>query len=99
MNGRSKDELSRQYGSSLYERLSLSRNQDEIMRLALEGQTIESPKDIFKDPYVLEFTGLPELVTYSETDLETKIIENLQQFFIRAWTWFYVCWQASKIYL
>ena len=64
-NGWSKDELSRQYGSSLYERLSLSRDKDEIMKLAMEGQTIESPKDIFKDPYVLEFTGLPELVTYN----------------------------------
>ena len=81
-NSWSKDELSRQYGSSLYERLSLSRNKDEIMKLALEGQKIESPKDIFKDPYVLEFTGLPELVTYSETDLETKIIDNLQQFLL-----------------
>lgn len=81
-NGWSKDELSRQYGSSLYERLSLSRDKDEIMKLAMEGQTIESPKDIFKDPYVLEFTGLPELVTYSESDLETKLIDNLQQFLL-----------------
>lgn len=81
-NGWSKDELSRQYGSSLYERLSLSRNKDEIMKLALEGQIIESPRDIFKDPYVFEFTGLPELVTYSESDLETKLIDNLQQFLL-----------------
>lgn len=81
-NGWNKEELSRQYGSSLYERLALSRNKDEIMKLALEGQTIESPKDIFKDPYVLEFTGLPELVTYTESDLETKLIDNLQQFLL-----------------
>ena len=81
-NGWSKDELSRQYGSSLYERLSLSRNKDEIMKLALEGQIIESPRGIFKDPYVFEFTGLPELVTYSESDLETKLIDNLQQFLL-----------------
>ena len=40
------------------------------MRLATEGQMIEKPEDIFKDPYILEFTGLPELVTYSETELE-----------------------------
>lgn len=81
-NGWSKNELSRQYGSSLYERLALSRDKDEVMRLALQGQTIESPKDILKDPYVLEFTGLPELVNYSETELETKIIDHLQQFLL-----------------
>ena len=52
------------------------------MRLAIEGQPIENPKDIFKDPYVLEFTGLPELVTYSETELENKIIDNLQKFLL-----------------
>ena len=81
-NGWSKGELARQYGSSLYERLALSRNKEEVMRLAIEGQPIENPKDIFKDPYVLEFTGLPELVTYSETELENKIIDNLQKFLL-----------------
>lgn len=78
-NGWSRGELARQFGSSLYERLALSKNKEEVMRLAIEGQTIENPKDIFKDPYVLEFTGLPELVTYSETELENKIIDNLQK--------------------
>ena len=81
-NGWNKDELSRQYGSSLYERLALSRDKDEVMRLALEGQVIESPEDIFKDPYVLEFTGLPEMASYSESDLEEKIIDHLQQFLL-----------------
>lgn len=59
-NGWSKDELSRQYGSSLYERLVLSRNKDEVMCPATEGQIIEKPEDILKDPYNLEFTGLLE---------------------------------------
>ena len=81
-NGWNKDELIRQYGSSLYERLALSRDKDEVMRLALEGQVIESPEDIFKDPYVLEFTGLPEMASYSESDLEEKIIDHLQQFLL-----------------
>lgn len=81
-NGWNKNELSRQYGSSLYERLALSRDKDEVMRLALEGQVIESPEDIFKDPYVLEFTGLPEIATYSESDLEERIIDHLQQFLL-----------------
>ena len=81
-NGWSKDELRRQYGSSLYERLALSRDKQEVMRLATEGQMIEKPEDIFKDPYILEFTGLPELVTYSESELENKIIDNLQKFLL-----------------
>lgn len=52
------------------------------MRLALEGQQIEKPDDIFKDPYVLEFTGLPEETVYSETDLEKRLIDNLQMFLL-----------------
>ena len=51
-------QLSRQVGSSLYERLALSRNKDEVMRLAHEGQTIEKPSDIIKNPVTLEFLGL-----------------------------------------
>ena len=81
-NNWSKSELSRQYGSSLYERLALSRNKEEVMRLAIEGQMLEKPEDIFKDPYILEFTGLPELVTYTETELENRIIDNLQKFLL-----------------
>ena len=81
-NGWSKDELGRQYGSSLYERLVLSREKDDVMRLALEGQQVEKPDDIFKDPYILEFTGLPEEAVYSETELEKRLIDNLQMFLL-----------------
>jgi len=74
--------LQRQYGSSLYERLALSRNKDEIIRLANEGQTIEKPRDILKDPVVLEGLGLKESAEYSETDLESAIISKLSQFLL-----------------
>ncbi len=70
-NDWSLSELKRQYNSSLYERLALSTDKDKVYRLALEGQTVESPKDVVKDPYVLEFLGLPELPSYSETELES----------------------------
>ena len=70
-NDWSLSELKRQCNSSLYERLALSTDKDKVYRLALEGQTIESPKDVVKDPYVLEFLGLPELPCYSETELES----------------------------
>ena len=58
-------QLQRQVSSSLYERLILSRNNDSVMVLANKGQVVENPNDIFKSPYVLEFTGLEENTEYS----------------------------------
>lgn len=78
----SKRQLSRQVGSSLYERLALSRNKDEIMRLAREGQTIEKPSDIIKNPITLEFLGLKPDAAYSESKLENAIINKMQQFLL-----------------
>lgn len=66
----SKRHLQRQVDSSLYERLALSRDKDEVMRLANEGETIEKPSDIIKNPLVLEFLGLKPEAAYSETQLE-----------------------------
>lgn len=75
-------ELKRQYDSSLYERIALSTDKDKVYRLALEGQKFEKPQDVIKDPYVLEFLGLKELPEYSESELESRIIDNLQQFLL-----------------
>ena len=74
--------LQRQYNSSLYERLALSRNKDKVMRLAQEGNVIEKPADIVKQPTVLEFLGLEESEKFSETDLESAIIDKLQKFLL-----------------
>lgn len=73
-------QLQRQIGSSLYERLALSRDKNEIMRLAKEGQTVEKPSDIMKDPLVLDFVGLKPDASYTETTMESAIIDKLQQF-------------------
>ena len=81
-NGWSVRELRRQLASSLYERLALSRDKEEIHRLAREGQVIEKPSDLVKDPVVMEFLGLEERPSYSESDLETAIIDRLQQFLL-----------------
>jgi predicted nuclease of restriction endonuclease-like (RecB) superfamily len=78
----SKRQLQRQIGSGLYERLALSRDKDEVMRLATEGQLVEKPSDIIKDPLVLEFIGLKPDASYSETDLESAIISRLQDFLL-----------------
>lgn len=76
----SKRELERQYNSSLYERLVLSRDKDKVRELSTRGQIIEKPRDLIKEPCVLEFLELKEDESYSEKDLETKIINKLQDF-------------------
>ena len=87
-NDWSLSELKRQYNSSLYERLALSTDKEKVYRLSKEGQTVETPSDAVKDPYVLEFLGLPELPSYSETELESRIIDHLQQFLLELGTGF-----------
>lgn len=75
-------QLQRQYGSSLYERLALSRDKAEVMRLATQGQIVEKPRDLLKNPLILEFLGMEEKTSYSETDLESAIISQLQNFLL-----------------
>ena len=81
-NGWSFREFQRQYDTSLYERLALSLDKDSVKELSEVGQIVDSAKDLFKDPYVLEFTGLPEKATYTENDLESKLIDHLQEFLL-----------------
>lgn len=75
-------ELKRQYDSALYTRLALSRDKEGVLKLSEEGQIIDKPKDIIKDPYILEFLGLPELHNYSESELEQEIINKLEHFLL-----------------
>ena len=75
-------ELKRQYDSALYTRLALSRDKEGVLKLSEQGQIIEKPKDIIKDPYILEFLGLPELHQYSESELEEEIINKLENFLL-----------------
>ena len=75
-------ELKRQYDSALYTRLALSRDKEGVLKLSEQGQIIEKPKDIIKDPYILEFLGLPELHQYSESELEEEIINKLEHFLL-----------------
>ena len=66
-------ELERQFNTGLYERLALSRDKTEILRLAKEGQIIEQPQDLIKDPLMLDFLGMESHTGYTETDLETAL--------------------------
>jgi predicted nuclease of restriction endonuclease-like (RecB) superfamily len=75
-------ELKRQFDSSLYERLALSRDKAGIRKLAQKGQLLEKPQDFLKEPMVLEFLGLGEQARYTESDLETAIINRIEHFLL-----------------
>ena len=75
-------ELERQFNSSLYERLVLSRDKKKVNDLSKKGHILTTPQDAIKEPYVLEFLGLKEESSYSETDLETAIINKIEHFLL-----------------
>ena len=75
-------ELKRQVDSGLFMRLALSKNKEEILQLSYQGQIVSSPQDVVKDVYVFEFLKISEPYVYSETELETRLLDNLQAFFL-----------------
>jgi predicted nuclease of restriction endonuclease-like (RecB) superfamily len=75
-------ELRRQKDSGLFMRFALSKNKDEILQLAQHGQIATTPQDVVKDVYVFEFLKIPEPYVLSETELETRLLDNLQAFFL-----------------
>lgn len=75
-------ELERQVNSLLYERLAMSRDKKGLMRLAAKGHEIQKPADVFKDPVVMEFLGLPVSPKLAESALEQALINNLQAFLL-----------------
>jgi predicted nuclease of restriction endonuclease-like (RecB) superfamily len=75
-------ELERQVASLLFERLARSRDKDGVLALAREGHEVFEAADLVKDPYVLEFTGLPESSRWQESDLESALVERLQHFLL-----------------
>jgi predicted nuclease of restriction endonuclease-like (RecB) superfamily len=81
-------ELQRQYDSALYARLALSRDKRGVHKLSEHGLVVEKPQDAIKDPYILEFIGLPEKSGYSESDLEQRLIDKLENFLLELGTGF-----------
>lgn len=75
-------ELKRQRNSALFERLALSKDKKEVLKLSEKGQQIEKAEDIIKDPYIFEFLNVPEDITLSETELETKLLNKLSYFIL-----------------
>lgn len=81
-------ELNRQYDSALYTRLALSRDKDKVKELSEKGLVVNNPQDAIKDPYILEFLGLPEKSDYSESELEQELIDKLGNFLLELGTGF-----------
>jgi predicted nuclease of restriction endonuclease-like (RecB) superfamily len=81
-NNWSARELERQINSLLYERLAKSRDKTGLMRLATKGHEIQKPEDVFKDPVVIEFLGLPESNRLVESNLKEALTTNLQLFLL-----------------
>jgi predicted nuclease of restriction endonuclease-like (RecB) superfamily len=75
-------QLRRQINSMLFERIALSKDKKSVLKLAKKGQIIEKEEDIIKDPYVFEFLGIPEQYQYTEKELESRLIDNLQMFLL-----------------
>ncbi len=72
-NSWSARELERQVASQLFERLARSRDKEQLMKLAAEGQLAEKPSDVFKDPFIMEFLGLPKTPALTESSVERAL--------------------------
>ncbi len=92
-------ELQRQKATGLFQRLALSKNKEEILRLAKEGQKTEKPSDLLKDPYIFEFLGISEKGLKKESELEQKLIDNLQVFLLELGKGFAFIGQQYRITL
>jgi predicted nuclease of restriction endonuclease-like (RecB) superfamily len=75
-------ELRRQKATLLFHRFAINKDAEGVIQLAKQGQSFEEESDIIKSPYVLEFLGISENTRFSESDLEQRIIDNLQLFLL-----------------
>lgn len=90
-------ELQRQFDSALYERVVLSTDKKWVLQYSLEKyHHPQNPKDILKDPYILEFLWLEESNKYSESDLEQSIIDKLEHFLLELGKWFTFVWRQQR---
>ena len=75
-------ELKRQMKSCLFQRLALSTDKEGVLALADHGHQVMQPQDIIRDPFVLEFTGLPQKKRYKESELESALKANMEHFLL-----------------
>jgi predicted nuclease of restriction endonuclease-like (RecB) superfamily len=92
-------QVERQIGSQLYERLLLSTDKEKVLSVARSEQQPYQPRDIIKDPMVLEFLGLKQEATYFEKDLESALITHLQEFMLELGNGFSFVARQKRIHL
>jgi predicted nuclease of restriction endonuclease-like (RecB) superfamily len=76
--------LERQINSLYYERLIMSKDKAPV-REEMQKKTAPlapSPEDFIRDPYILEFLGLPDVHQFRESELEQAIVDKLQAFIL-----------------
>lgn len=81
-NNWSTRELERQINSLMYERVAMSQNKEKIKELSSDGLVVRKPKDLIKDPYILEFLDLKDPKAFRESELEDALINKLQDFLL-----------------
>lgn len=87
-------ELKRQVESLLYERIGLSTDKKSLLQLLEDKKEIFDPVLIIKDPYILEFTGLETKESYNESDLESSLLNHIEDFLLELGTGF--CFEARQ---
>jgi predicted nuclease of restriction endonuclease-like (RecB) superfamily len=75
-------QLIRQKKASLYLRLAASKDKEGILQLAKQGQIVEKPSDLIREPYILEFLQIPEPYQVNESEIEERIITQLRHFLL-----------------
>jgi predicted nuclease of restriction endonuclease-like (RecB) superfamily len=92
-------ELKRQKKSMLFHRLAATKDKEGILKLAKDGQLVEIPADLIRDPYILEFLKIPEPIIWHEKDLEKRLIEQLQEFLLELGKGFAFVGKQYKIHV
>jgi predicted nuclease of restriction endonuclease-like (RecB) superfamily len=75
-------ELKRQMKSMLFHRLALSKDKAGVLALAEKGAEIQKPEDIIREPFIFDFLGIPLQNRYLESELEERLIKNLESFLL-----------------
>jgi len=97
LNNWSLRELKRHFDSSLFDRVLLSSNKKEVLDDNLEKYHFpEKAEDLIKNPYILDFLWLDEKSNYTESELEQKIIDNLEHFLLEMWKGFTFVWRQKR---
>jgi len=87
-------QLKRQIESLLFERTGLSKNKNSLLNRIHRQNDIPKVEDVIRDPYFLEFAGLQERSEYSESELETALLNHLQEFLLELGNGF--CFEARQ---